>query len=100
MDGFSSEVSTPESLTLLDHEYGIELDDQVRKSFKKSIIHNPSDMSAARSLVDLEDGSHPVGLFYQNTGAARYDDYGSQNLNMPVRERLESVNALMDIYSV
>lgn len=99
-DGFSSAVSRPEALTLLDHENGIELDDQIRNSFKNIIKHDPSNIDKAREYVSLEDGSLPIGLFYQNQDAVRYDEYGAHNLNMPVKQRLEGLNGLLDRYAI
>jgi 2-oxoglutarate ferredoxin oxidoreductase subunit beta len=99
-DGFSSLVSKPESLTLLDHENGIELDDPVRKSFDKVIAHDPSDINKAREYVELEDGSLPIGLFYQNKEAETYDEYGAHNLNMPVNQRLDGLNEQLDKYAI
>lgn len=100
LDGFSSTVNQAETLTLLDHANGIELDDQVRNSFKQVIQHDPSDIDKAREYSHLEDGSHPIGLFYQNENAIRYDEYGAHNLNIPVQKRLEELNGLMDKYAI
>ncbi|NNJ56184.1 MAG: 2-oxoglutarate oxidoreductase [Bacteroidia bacterium] len=99
-DGFTSCASEPKSLTLLDHSNGIELDDQVRKSFEQVIEHNPSDIDKAREFVELEDGSLPIGLFYQNEDAVRYDKYGAHNLNMPVNQRLDGLNEQLDKYAI
>ncbi len=99
-DGFTANASEPESLTLLDHEHGIPLNEQVRKSFNKVIQHDPSDIDKAREHVELADGSLPIGLFYQNREAVRYDDYGAHNLNMPVKQRLEGLNGLLDKYAI
>lgn len=99
-DGFTSDVTDPNALTLLDHPNGIELDDQVRKSFGKVIEHDPSDIDKAREYVQLADGSQPIGLFYQNKEAPRYDEFGAHNLNMPVSDRLVGLNAELDKYAI
>ena len=97
--GFSSVVSDPEAVVLLDHENGIELDDRVRKMFNKTIKHDPSDINKAREYAELND-AYPIGLFYQNKEAERYDEYGAHNLNMPVKQRLEAFNSLLDRYAI
>ncbi|NQV52020.1 MAG: 2-oxoglutarate oxidoreductase [Flavobacteriales bacterium] len=97
--GFSQAVAKDNSVTLLDHANGIELDPQVRKSFKQVIQHDPSDILKAREYAELED-SLPLGLFYQNTEAERYDEYGAHNLHMPVKERLSELNGLLDRYAI
>lgn len=97
--GLSSVVSDPNSVLLLDHENGIQIDDKVRSMFGKSVKHDPSDINAAREYAELSD-AYPVGLFYQNTAAERYDEYGSHNINMPVKQRLEAFNTLLDRYAI
>ena len=92
-------MAKDDSLTLLDHPNGIELDDQVRKSFKKVIEHDPSSILKAREYANIDD-SLPIGLFYQNKEAERYDEYGAHNLHMPIKERLSGLNALLDRYAI
>ena len=99
-DGFGKLVSDPDGVTLLDHPAGIPLDDQVRSSFKQVIQHDPSNIDRAREFVELPNGSLPIGLFYQNEAAMRYDEFGASNLNMPVQQRLEGLNALLDRYAI
>lgn len=97
--GFSSVVSDPEAVVLLDHENGIEIDDRMKKSFNKTIKHDPSDINKAREYAELHD-AYPIGLFYQNKEAQRYDEYGAHNLNMPVKQRLSALNEMLDRYAI
>lgn len=97
--GFSSVVSDPDAVVLLDHENGIELQDRVKKSFPKIIKHDPSDINKAREYAELHD-AYPIGLFYQNKEAQRYDEYGAHNLNMPVKQRLTALNEMLDRYAI
>jgi 2-oxoglutarate ferredoxin oxidoreductase subunit beta len=97
--GFSSVVSDPDAVVLLDHENGIEIEDRVKKSFPKIIKHNPSDINKAREYAELHD-AYPIGLFYQNKEAQRYDEYGAHNLNMPVKQRLTALNEMLDRYAI
>ena len=97
--GFSAVVSDPDAVVLLDHENGIEIDDRVRKMFPKTIKHDPADINKAREYAELKD-AYPIGLFYQNKEAERYDEYGAHNINMPVKERLEGFNTLLDRYAI
>jgi 2-oxoglutarate ferredoxin oxidoreductase subunit beta len=97
--GFSSVVSNPDAVVLLDHENGIHIDDRVKASFPKTIKHNPADINKAREYAELND-AYPIGLFYQNKEAQRYDEYGAHNLNMPVKQRLSALNEMLDRYAI
>ena len=48
------------------------MDDAVKRMFKNRQEHDPSDLDGARRLADREDAV-PVGLFYRNDSADRYD---------------------------
>jgi 2-oxoglutarate ferredoxin oxidoreductase subunit beta len=97
--GFSTAVNDPDAVVLLDHENGIEIDDRVKKMFTKTIKHDPSDINKGREYAELHD-AYPIGLFYQNKEAQRYDEYGAHNLNMPVKQRLGALNEMLDRYSI
>ena len=92
-------LSDPNNITLLNHEDGVDLDPQVVKSFKNVIEHDPSNIHKAREYADLK-GSIPIGLFYQNKEAFRYDLYGAHNLGMTIDERIDGINTQLDRYAV
>lgn len=89
----------PENLVLLQHEDGIQLKPKVVKSFSHVIDHDPRDIHKAREYADISDRI-PIGLFYQNTERARYDEYGAHNLGMSVAEKKRGMEALLDEYSI
>ncbi len=92
-------LSDPNNVTLLHHENGIDLDPKVVKSFANVVEHDPSNINKAREYADIK-GSIPIGLFYQNTEAYRYDLYGAHNLGMTVDERIAGINGQLDRYAV
>ncbi len=92
-------LSDPNNVTLLHHENGIDLDPKVVKSFANVVEHDPSNINKAREYADIK-GSIPIGLFYQNTEAYRYDLYGAHNLGMTVDERIAGINSQLDRYAV
>jgi 2-oxoglutarate ferredoxin oxidoreductase subunit beta len=98
-DGFTNVVSDPDSVALLDHENGIQVDDRVKKMFGKRVAHDPTDINKAREYAEMQD-AYPIGLFYQNKEAMRYDEYGAHNINMPVKQRLEAFNTMLDRYAI
>lgn len=96
---YEHSVANPDALTVLNHEDGIKLDDQVLKSFKNVIEHDPSDINKAREYAEMPD-SRPIGLFYQNKAAFRYDEYGAHNMGMPSQEKVDKINLQLDRYAV
>jgi hypothetical protein len=98
-DLYDAAVSDPLALTLLTHENGIRVHENVEKSFQKIIQHDPSDINKGRQYAEMS-GSIPIGLFYQNKNAPRYDEYGAFNIGMPVEERISAIHAELDKYAV
>ncbi len=98
-DLYDAAVSDPHALTLLTHENGIRVHENVEKSFKNIIRHDPSDINKGREYAELK-GSIPIGLFYQNKEAARYDEYGAHNIGMSVEDRITAINKELDKYAV
>lgn len=98
-DLYEPAIKDPDALTLLDHENGIVVDDSMKKNFHHVIEHDPSDIHRGRELAELHD-STPIGLFYQNIQADRYDEYGSHNLGFSVDERISAINTEFDKYAV
>lgn len=99
-DYFEPTVKDPEAITVLNHEAGIVLEEQQLTKFRHVIEHDPSDLVKAREVAELVKETLPIGLFYQNTSAYRYDEYGASNLGISPAERLEAVDKLMDRYAV
>lgn len=76
----------PSQLLLMNHPDGIALDDEARKVFPNQVEHDPSDLAAARTLADRED-VYPIGLFYRNAEAQRYDQYSQRGTGMTAGEK-------------
>ena len=98
-DLYGDIAANPDELILLDHENGIQLKPKARQTFKRVFSHDPMDMETARKLAETHDGI-PIGLFYQNTSNARYDEYGAHNLGMPVHDKEDALNLILDDYSI
>lgn len=88
-----------DQIVILDHDYGIHLDESMSAGIKARKIHNPSDMSAARNLAEDTDTIY-LGLFYQDESRPRYDEIGARNIGMPVDEKINALNDILDKYSV
>ena len=96
---FEALQNDPTRLTLLSHPDGIELDDAVKATFKNHFEHDPANLDEARSLAERDD-TVPVGLFYRNESAARYDEYSSENLATSRRDKLAALREELSHYEV
>tara|TARA_R110002072_G_scaffold214035_2_gene371190 strand:- start:440 stop:1393 length:954 start_codon:yes stop_codon:yes gene_type:complete len=88
-----------ESLDILIHENGINMDEEKMKVFKNVVEHDPSNLNAARELASDHSKIH-LGLFYQNPDAECYSDYGAHNLGFSVEEKMEVLNSEFDKYAI
>jgi 2-oxoglutarate ferredoxin oxidoreductase subunit beta len=91
--------SDPSQLLLLDHPDGIEIDEAVKKVFKQREEHDPADIDAARALAGRADGL-PVGLFYRNESADRYDLCSVDGLATPRKEKIEALREELNRYRI
>ncbi len=89
----------PDELILLSHERGVTLKPGIKKSFKRVVEHDPSDLNEARRLADVKNGI-PIGLLYENIESPRYDLYGAHNRGMGKNEKKEALESLLDKYSI
>lgn len=99
-DSYEPTVKDPNAITLLHHENGIMLDEKQLGKFKNKIEQDPSDILKAREIAEKVNETVPIGLFYQNAEAYRYDEYGASNLGISDNDRLKAINHLMDRYAV
>jgi len=98
--GLADELtSNPESLCLIQHEDGVKLDDDMAKKFKNMVNHDPTDLNKARELAASEENIF-LGLFYKNSDAPCYDDYGASNLGFTVEQKTEALNKELDRYAI
>lgn len=96
---YEASVSNPNALAVLHHKNGIALEDKVLQSFQNVIEHDPADIHKGREYAAMADQT-PIGLFYQNTEAFRYDEYGAHNMGMPNENRIAAINGHLDRYAV
>jgi len=99
-ENYEPTVKDPDAITVLNHENGIVLEQDALKKFRHIQEHDPSDIVKAREVAELVKETTPIGLFYQNKKAARYDEYGAHNLGIPVEDRINAIKSLMDKYAI
>jgi len=98
-DCFDTAVVDPEETLLLTHENGIPLDDQMRKIYKNSKEHDPSDINKASEVSQIQN-CYPIGLLFQDKNRVRYDEYGAHNLTYPADRKFEILSREFDRYAV
>jgi len=96
---FDSLMSDPSKLLLMTHPDGIVVDDVVKKQFVNQREHDPSDMSEAREIADSQDAT-PIGLFYRNAAADRYDAFTSEGIATSRDAKLAALEKQLDRYQI
>lgn len=86
-------------ILLMTHPDGIEVDDVVKKQFKNQVEHDPADLAEARALADTED-KVPIGLFYRNAAADRYDKYTQRGLGLRPSAKIEAIDKVLDRFQI
>ncbi len=92
-------TSNKEAMVYLEHENGITVSEEIARTFKQKLTHDPANLSAARDLA-MDDTKVYMGLFYQNKDAPRYDDYGASNLGFTVEQKEAALNHELDKFAV
>lgn len=96
---FASAQEHHEQVLVMNHEDGIHVDDNFRKAWPNQVLHDPSDLAAARAMADRED-IYPVGLFYRKPDAQRYDEATIRGLGMTPREKVAALDGLLNRFQV
>ncbi|MFQ5612538.1 MAG: thiamine pyrophosphate-dependent enzyme [Anaerolineae bacterium] len=92
--------SNPESVVFLSHERGIPIDERLAKKGGDVIEHDPADLDAAFALSRREEPI-PIGLFYRNPDAPRYDLIRHNEVAAARGNgRQKSINALLARYQI
>lgn len=98
-DLYADIAPDPDKLILLTHADGVQLKEGALKSFSHIEDHDPSNIHKAREMAEVRDGI-PIGLLYQNTANARYDEYGEHNLGMNISEKAGALENMLDKYTI
>jgi 2-oxoglutarate ferredoxin oxidoreductase subunit beta len=100
MDGHFQEIQDdPSKILLMTHDNGIPIDPSLKRLFKNQVVHDPSDLDAARRYADTQDAV-PIGLFYRNERAERYDLDTAKGIDMTPQQRMKAVDAELDRFLV
>jgi 2-oxoglutarate ferredoxin oxidoreductase subunit beta len=96
---FDSLMSDPSKLLLMTHPDGIDVDDVVKRQLVNQREHDPSDLGEAREIADSQDAT-PIGLFYRNCAADRYDAFTAEGIATSRDAKLAALETQLDRYQI
>jgi len=96
---FDEAIDDPSQVLAMRHEQGIDLDPDVARKFPNQIAHDPGNLDEGRALAARED-VYPIGLFYRNKQAMRYDEITSRGLAKTQAEKLAAVEATLARFAI
>jgi 2-oxoglutarate ferredoxin oxidoreductase subunit beta len=89
----------PQRVLVMLHENGIPLDAAVARGLPNRVQHDPNDLDEARHIAAREDVL-PIGLFYSNPSADRYDRETVRGLDMEDDAKLEGLEHELDRFLI
>jgi len=89
----------PSRVLLLTHERGIPVEDALLRMFPRRLAHDPADLKSAREHATLDDVV-PIGLFYRDERAMRYDDLSKVGLGLPAKDKMQALRAELNRFSI
>lgn len=98
-DTFAPCQRDPSILLLMNHPDGIGVNDAAKKILKNQVDHDPEDLNEARELASREN-VHPIGLFYRNPSAERYDHYSAKGIGMNPGEKVGNLDKTLARFQV
>jgi 2-oxoglutarate ferredoxin oxidoreductase subunit beta len=96
---FAAQMRDPSRLQVLEHADGIQLDTEAASAWPNRVIHDPSDLPAARRVADGEDPL-PVGVLYRNDAVPCYEDLRASSVPVGPEAVVAAVEAELDRYAV
>ncbi len=89
----------PSNLLFMAHADGIDLEGPAGKLFTNRVEHDPADIHKAREYASGEHGL-PIGLFYRNPNAQRYDEFCTEGLATPRADKVAALRSVLDSYRI
>jgi 2-oxoglutarate ferredoxin oxidoreductase subunit beta len=89
----------PDRILLLTHGDGVPADPVVAKLYANHLEHDPSDLSAARRVA-MPGERIPIGLFYRDPEAPRYEDFTTRGIGTSARDKLAGFERVLERFTV
>lgn len=96
---FDPLMSDPDKTLILTHENGIQIGDELAKTYKNIKEHDPSDLNAAREIV-VREGLEPVGVLYRNESFPCYDELRKANRVYSMDMRKKALEREFDKFAI
>jgi 2-oxoglutarate/2-oxoacid ferredoxin oxidoreductase subunit beta len=96
---FEAYQKDPSKILLMTHDDGIVIEGPAANYFKNRVEHDPTDLAEARALAVCED-VHPIGLFYRDLAADRYDLSAQEGRGMTPTQKLEALDRAIGRFEV
>ncbi|HLE83878.1 MAG TPA: thiamine pyrophosphate-dependent enzyme [Thermoanaerobaculia bacterium] len=91
--------ANPDLTLLLTHERGIPADPAVERLYRHRLEHDPADLGRARELAATTERL-PIGLFYRNPEAPRYETFTEAGLGMTADEKVANLERELDRFAI
>ncbi len=96
---FDPFITNPDNVVLLTHEKGMQVRDELKKVYKNTIEHDPSDLDRARELAGMSE-QIPIGILYQNEDIECYDEIRSKNRAYTLSMREQALEREFDKFLI
>ncbi len=96
---FEGLQNEPDRCTLLTHPDGLPADETLKRVFKAQVEHDPRDLNAARAVAARKD-TMPLGVFYKNPDAFRYDKAFAETVGTSRAKKLAALKSELDKFAV
>ena len=98
-DIFDPWIQDPTKTRLLTHEKGLQIDPSLSRTFKNQVVHDPSDINAAREYASEIDPI-PVGILYHNPDVPCYEDVRAPTQTFTPEKIEDALNMEMDKFTI
>ena len=89
----------PSQILFMNHADGITIPEKFAKIFTNRANHDPTNINEAREIAEHEE-LFPIGLFYRNESAHRYDEDTRVGLGTSSSDKLAALEAALDRFTV
>jgi len=96
---FTNFQSDPGNVLLMTHEQGVDGGPAVEKAFKNHFRHDPGNRDEGFELAGRGDVI-PIGLFYYNDNAERYDQFSKRGIGIDLQTKIEAIEQEIDRFKI
>ncbi len=98
-DIFSSLLSEPKNLLMLQHEDGMQLSETMSRLYKTTERHDPADIHRAREIAERDD-IVPIGILFRDENIPRYEQIVKPGHKSTWGQREKVLNSAFDRFGI